>query len=253
MQYAPEVQYGLIGQQLSYSFSRKHFTEKFEQLGLPLVYELFELPEIDVVQKLWAANPQLVGLNVTIPYKQLVMPYLDEISPAAQAIGAVNVIHLTSGKKIGYNTDVIGFEHSLMDLLSGAKPHRALILGTGGAAKAVFYVLEKIGVEDILFVSRSPKQAHEISYTDLAATQHLGDHPLIVNSTPLGTYPDVETAPDLRYDQIGAQHYVFDLVYNPAETTFLKRAAANGASIQNGLPMLLGQAEAAWDIWQSEA
>lgn len=245
------LRFGLIGKKLTHSFSKKYFTDKFAEHSLPLSYELFEIPAIERVVDIWDAHPQLVGMNVTNPYKEVVMPFLDELSDAAREIGAVNTIHFSNGKKIGYNTDVLGFRDSLLTLLDGEIVSSALILGTGGASKAVHYVLGKLGVRQIHFASRTPSTPAQRRYEALKASG-LAEYSLIVNTTPLGTYPNVETAPDLPYEQIGPQHRVFDLVYNPEKPLFLAKAEAQGARIQNGLPMLVGQAEGAWAIWKQD-
>jgi shikimate dehydrogenase len=243
--------YGLIGYPLSHSFSKKYFTAKFAALGLAQThaYDLFPLEHIEELPQLQEWYPNLVGLNVTIPYKQEVQPYLTQLDPAAEAVGAVNTIRLRGQEWMGFNTDIIGFDESVKTILEGrSQPTRALVLGTGGAAKAVVYVLRKRGME-VQLVSRTAGP-DRITYAELAPDR-IADYPLIVNTTPLGTAPRVDTCPDLPYEALGSDHALLDLVYNPAETEFMKRGEARGARVMNGLQMLEGQAEAAWKIWQA--
>jgi len=242
--------FGLIGFPLSHSFSKKYFTEKFlRESILNVSYELFPIENIDILPDLLRSEPLLRGLNVTIPYKQQVMPFLDELSPVVKEINACNCIKIENGKLIGYNTDVIGFEISLKKKL---KLHhkKALILGTGGAAKAVEFVLRKNGI-DYLQVSRN-KSDDAISYTELD-NEILSSHHLIINTTPLGMFPEIDKAPPISYTVIGASHYLFDLVYNPSETLFLKHGRQLGADTENGADMLIDQAEASWDIWNAKS
>ncbi len=241
--------YGLIGYPLSHSFSKGFFAGKFAREGIrDCMYESFPIPEINELPALLAQYPDLQGLNVTIPYKQAVMSYLDELSPAAAQIGAVNCIHFKEGRKTGYNTDAIGFRRSLEPLL---QPHhnKALVLGTGGAAKAVQYVLEGLNIPYKL-VSRQAS-ADSISYEQLDAAT-MASHTLIVNTTPLGMYPNVSAAPALPYEQLTDKHLLYDLIYNPAVTAFLQQGADRGATIKNGHEMLILQAEASWEIWNNE-
>ncbi|SDG74913.1 shikimate dehydrogenase family protein [Chitinophaga filiformis] len=241
--------YGLIGYPLSHSFSKGFFAEKFAREGIrDCMYESFPIPEINELPALLAQYPDLQGLNVTIPYKQAVMSYLDELSPAAAQIGAVNCIHFKDGRKKGHNTDAIGFRRSLEPLL---QPHhnKALVLGTGGAAKAVQYVLEGLNIPYKL-VSRQAS-ADSISYEQLDAAT-MASHTLIVNATPLGMYPNVSAAPALPYEQLTDKHLLYDLIYNPAVTAFLQQGADRGATIKNGHEMLILQAEASWEIWNNE-
>ena len=239
--------YGLIGYPLSHSFSPGYFAGKFEQLGLAASYDLFPIENIADFPKLIAQHPDLCGLNVTIPHKRSILPYLDEVVGAAREIGAVNTIQFEEGRLIGYNTDVVGFRTSLLALIGEARP-AALVLGTGGAAQAVQYVLRQLECPYTL-VSRT-RTREAMSYTDLT-TAHLQAHHLVINTTPLGTYPVVDAAPDIPYDALTPEHFLFDLVYNPAETQFMQRGRAQGAQVCNGYEMLAGQAEAAWDVWQS--
>ena len=242
--------FGLIGFPLSHSFSKKYFTEKFlRESILNVSYELFPIENIDILPDLLRSEPLLCGLNVTIPYKQQVMPFLDELSPVVKEINACNCIKIENGKLIGYNTDVLGFEISLKKKL---KPHhkKALILGTGGAAKAVEFVLRKNGI-DYLQVSRN-KSDDAISYNELD-NEILSSHHLIINTTPLGMFPEIDKAPPISYTKIRASHYLFDLVYNPSETLFLKHGRLLGADTENGADMLIDQAEASWDIWNAKS
>ena len=238
--------YGLIGYPLGHSFSRKFFTEKFEKEGIDAQYLNFEIPSIEEFPDIIKNTPGLRGLNVTIPYKQQVMQYLDDISEEAKAIGAVNVVKVRKEGLTGYNSDVIGFVNSIKPLL---KPHhkKALILGTGGASKAIHYGLtEKLGMET-LFVSR---KAHEgvITYKDVAADV-LQEYEVIVNCSPVGMFPHVEECPPLPYEAMNGNHLLYDLVYNPLETLFMKKGAEQGATVKNGLEMLHLQAIASWKFW----
>ena len=239
-------QYGLIGKKLGHSFSQKYFTEKFEAEGIEgCEYSLFELGHIEEVKDL-LQKPNLAGLNVTIPYKQEVIPYLDELDETAQAVGAVNVIKpLGHNKWKGFNSDCLGFRDSLLPWLPNSYP-KALVLGTGGASKAVCYVLEEAGI-DYKVVSRNPEEG-QLSYAELTKT-HAEEYKLWINTTPLGMFPKVEAKPDLPYEALGEENYLYDLVYNPDITAFMHEGADRGAKVQNGLPMLHGQAEAAWAIW----
>lgn len=247
--------YGIIGFPLGHSFSQRYFTEKFERAGIVQArYDRFPLADIAAFPALLAGQPELRGLNVTIPYKVAVLSYLDALDETARAVGAVNTIRIRAGHLKGYNTDVIGFERSLQAWLTGmgrlpAQPGamKALILGTGGASKAVAWVLEKMDIA-YAFVSRWPAGGNQLGYPDLPGL--LAGYALIVNTTPLGTYPAVENCPEVPFQQIDERHLVYDLVYNPAETLLLQRAKTRGAAIKNGLEMLQLQAEAAWDIWQ---
>lgn len=243
---------GLIGFPLTHSFSAKYFADKFEKENIEgYEYGNYEIPTIEDFPDVIKKNPDLIGLNVTIPYKEQVIPYLDELDPEAAEIGAVNTIKIDrTGDKvklIGYNTDIYGFRETLKPLLK-QNHYKALILGTGGAAKAVEYVLKKIGLS-ILYISRNPKGDNERSYGDLNEFA-LQDFPVVVNSTPLGMHPKVDACPDLPYQFLTENNLLFDLIYNPAETLFMKKGAEQGAETQNGLGMLKLQAEKAWEIWQ---
>jgi len=242
-------QFGLIGRSLRHSFSQAYFTQKFEALKLEnYQYSLFELADIAELPRLLAAHPQLEGLNVTVPYKELVMPYLDELTPTATRVGAVNVIHRQpGGRLIGHNTDYIGFRESLLSFypLRGQQG-RALVLGKGGAAKAIAVVLHDLNIPH-QFVTRNPL-AGGLSYDDLTP-QTIPHYHLIINATPLGTFPNVDECPRLPYSGLTPQHYLYDVVYNPPETLFMRKGLAAGARVKNGFEMLRLQAEASWEIW----
>lgn len=240
--------YGLIGKNINYSFSPKYFKNKFQTLELKNhKYKKFELENIDDFKTLLLDKMEnLKGLNVTIPYKETVIPFLDKLSKNAKFIGAVNTIKISkNGKTKGYNTDYYGFKNSLKPLL---KPHhkKALILGTGGASKAVAFALKKLKIE-YDFVSRTPSE-YQLNYTDLDQTI-FNEYQIIINTTPLGTFPNVDEKPDLNYSLFTDKHIAYDLVYNPEETSFLKNAHIYGASIKNGYEMLELQAEKAWKVW----
>jgi shikimate dehydrogenase len=244
--------FGLIGYPLSHSFSKKFFIQKFESEGIQdCEYELYPIETIDSLSLLLSDNPDLEGLNVTIPYKLEVLPFLNEIDEAAQAIGAVNCIKIAgkgpNAKLKGYNTDAYGFEESLKPLLEPGH-QKALILGDGGAAKAVKYVLNKLGIPFVI-VTRSPTDT-SILYEEVTE-EILSTHTIIINTTPLGMSPNVISSPDLPYHYITAQHLVYDLVYNPEETAFLNKAKVQDAKIKNGLEMLYLQAERSWYLWNS--
>lgn len=250
--------YGLIGYPLSHSFSKKYFTEKFEKENISdCEYNLYPIDNIDQLPQLIADNPALCGLNITIPYKESVIPYLDELDETAKAVGAVNCIKIVSGTEykvsrlIGFNTDVYGFRQSIKPFLE-IQHERALILGTGGASKAVAFVLKEIGIE-CFFVSRNKEQdsGNKIFLYEELTDYIISAFKLIVNTTPLGMYPNVNVAPEIPYQSLLPSHLLYDLVYNPAETEFLKRGKLQGASTVNGLSMLHLQAEEAWTIWNS--
>lgn len=239
--------YGLIGKDIAYSFSQQYFTEKFKQLQLTdSLYTNFDLDRISEFNAILERFDNLKGLNVTIPYKQAIIPYLDSLSKKAVAIGAVNTIRITKKNRLkGYNTDWYGFYHSLKPLLK--KQHtQALILGTGGASKAIEYALNKLGLA-YSFVSRT-KQDDALTYEELTPAI-LAQYTVIINTTPLGTFPRVEEKPNIPYQWLGAQHLVYDLIYNPEKTTFLRLAEERGATIKNGHEMLVLQAEKAYKIW----
>ena len=241
--------YGLIGKKLSHSFSADFFNKKFAEEGIDATYHLLPLETIKDFPGLLQSNPEIKGLNVTIPYKEEVIPYLTELSEEAREIGAVNVIKFIEEKNnlklVGYNSDCIGFRDSLQPLLR-KDIEKALILGTGGASKAVSYVLNNLGI-DFKFVSRTPKEG-QLTYEDLDK-QIMKDHLLIINTTPLGMFPDIKSCAPVPYEELTERHICYDLVYNPGETEFLKRSAKYGAITKNGLEMLHLQALAAWNIW----
>ena len=237
-------QFGLIGKSLSHSFSKIYFEEKFRREHIEnATYSLFELNDIENITDFIRQHPDLVGFNVTIPYKQQIIPFLDELSEEAHTVGAVNTVviqHIDNQIHTkGYNTDIIGFRNSLQGIMI---PKSALILGTGGASAAVKYVLEQLGFACTL-VSRNPERG--IPYSALTP-EIIRQHKLIVNCTPVGTFPNIKEKPDILYEEISGNHFLYDLVYNPSETTFLKEGSIRGAKTQNGLAMLYGQAEAAW-------
>ncbi|GAA5040285.1 shikimate 5-dehydrogenase [Marivirga lumbricoides] len=239
---------GLIGYPLGHSFSKAYFSNKFLKEGLSdYDYQLFPLKDISEFPALLNAFPNLKGLNVTIPYKEKVIPYLDELDESAEKIGAVNVIKLDNGKKTGYNSDYYGFRKSLQDFLPQNFEGKALVLGTGGASKAINFAL---GTMELPFQVVSRDSTRGLSYQSLLNNPELLRHfHLIVNTTPLGTYPSVEEKPDLPYDRIGENHFLYDLVYNPEQTAFMKEGIARNASVKNGYEMLVEQAEKAWEIW----
>lgn len=241
--------FGLIGYPLGHSFSKKYFTEKFENEGLSqnYQYDLFPIENVEEIKEIIDNYPELKGLNVTIPYKQSVISFLDEMDESASSVGAVNTIKIQDGKTKGFNTDVIGFKKSLQSFLGETKVKKALILGTGGAGKAVAHVLNQLKIA-YQWVSR--KSTDEmLDYQSLKGK--LNDFQLIINTTPLGTYPNVESCPELPYQELNGQHFLFDLVYNPAITKFMKRGLDAHCKVINGLEMLYLQADAAWDIWNS--
>ena len=243
------VLYGLLGKTLGHSFSPAYFTQKFEREGTAATYSAFELSQIEDLPALLQAHPALCGLNVTVPYKKTVLPFLNELDTHAKAIGAVNTIAFTPQGLKGYNTDWIGFWQSLKNTFCPL-PAGALVLGSGGAAAAVCYALQQ-GHIPFKIVSRNPA-AGQINYTGINAAL-LQKYPLLVNTTPLGTAPDIMEAPPLPYHLLTPQNSLFDLVYNPAQTAFLAQGSARGCAIQNGLPMLRIQAEESWKIWQQSS
>jgi len=248
MDHKKRNRYGLIGKNIDYSFSKGYFTEKFKTLGLSnCSYENFDLKHINEFQGTVLPQKSLSGFNVTIPYKQEIIPFLDELSKEAQEIGAVNTIKLTKGGLIGYNTDAYGFKKALEPFL---KPHHtsALILGTGGASKAVAYVLSSLGI-DFIYVSRTQKEK-QLTYECLTA-DNIKNHPLIINCSPVGTFPNNEQKPQIPYIGINSDTLLFDLIYNPALTAFLKEGEKRGAQTSNGYQMLVHQAEKAWELWNS--
>jgi len=241
--------YGIIGNPLGHSFSKQYFTDKFQKEEIDAQFLNFEIPSIDKVLDVVKDNPTLMGLCVTIPYKQEVMAYLDEVDPLAKEIGAVNSIQIRreNGKTYlkGYNTDIYGFGESLTDFIKG-RELSALMLGTGGASKAVATALKNQNIEFIT-VSRT-KSETTISYEDLSE-EVISSHHLIINCTPLGTFPKIDACPDIEYSNVSEDHFLYDLVYNPSTTLFMSKGLEQGAKAHNGLRMLHLQAEKSWDIW----
>ncbi|MAX70690.1 MAG: shikimate dehydrogenase [Flavobacteriaceae bacterium] len=239
--------YGLVGRNISYSFSRAYFAEKFKSENLPHSYVNFDLKSIHELDDIIKNNPDLKGLNVTIPYKEDVIPLLDDLNKRARKIGAVNTIKITRFQKlIGYNTDYYGFKNSLKPHLK--KHHKsALILGTGGASKAIAHALKKLKI-DFDYVSRTEKKDSKFLYTDLTQ-EIIASYSIIINCTPIGTFPKVNECPDIPYDGISDKHILYDLIYNPEQTKFLSCGDLKGAVTINGLEMLKLQAEKSWEIW----
>ena len=241
--------YGLIGFPLKHSFSKDFFNKKFQSENINATYENFEIPDIKDLPAIIEENPNLQGLNVTIPYKEKVIPYLDDVDKAAAAIGAVNVIKINrqkgKAKLIGYNSDIIGFTRSIEPLL---EPHhnKALVLGTGGAAKAIGHGLELLGIAP-MYVTRQAK-AGMLTYGDLTP-EIMERYKVIVNCTPVGMYPQADVCPPIPYECLTFQHLLYDLLYNPDTTLFMKKGSDQGAIVKNGLEMLLLQAFSAWEIW----
>jgi len=242
--------FGLIGYPLDHSFSRGHFSEKFKNENIDAQYLNFSIPTIEECVNIWNTNDSIAGLNVTIPYKETIIPFLDELSEEAAEIGAVNVIKIIKkgDKKVlrGYNSDVIGFRESLAPLLKSFHTN-ALVLGSGGASKAVTYALRKLNIS-YKIVSRTPKGDNQISYDDITS-EMFASHKVIINTSPLGMFPNIDKAPALPYSEVTSNHLFYDLVYNPEETLFLKKGKEKGATIKNGIDMLHLQAKGAWEIW----
>ncbi len=242
--------FGLIGKSLKHSFSADYFAKKFKAENITdCTYSLFELEELEDVRSMLEDHKELCGFNITIPYKQQIFPYLDSIDIEAERIGAVNCVTIEEGKLKGYNTDIVGLRSSMAKLLKGAYIDRALVLGTGGASSAVQYMLGEMGIEFEL-VSRDPLKS-TITYSTISP-EDISRAQLIINTTPLGTYPDIDSAPSLPYAFISPSHYLFDLVYNPPLTQFLSYGEQRGAKILNGETMLLAQAEESWRIWNEK-
>lgn len=245
--------YGLIGFPLKHSFSEKYFKEKFLNEGIVNTeYRNFPIKKIEDLPSILNENPELIGLNVTIPYKESVIPYLNEIERSAKEIGAVNTIKIEyktdSNHLIGFNTDIDGFESSLLEFWDD-RFKKSLVLGSGGASKAVIYVLQKMGVETTT-VSRKKKGDNYITYNNLNKSI-IQDNLLIINTTPTGMYPNTDAFPDIPYNFLSKNHFLFDLIYNPDETIFLKKGKSMGALTLNGYQMLVGQADKAWSLWNS--
>ncbi len=242
--------YGLVGYPLGHSFSRKFFSEKFERENLDAEYLNFEIPDISLLMNTLSSVQGLKGVNVTIPYKEQTLSFLNELDDEAKKIGAINVIRISHADDgamhlKGYNTDIVGFQQSIAPLL-GECHKKALVLGTGGASKAIVRGLENLGIQATL-VSRKPS-ARMLSYDDLTESV-MAEYRVVVNTTPLGTFPNIENAPDIPYQYLTTDHLLYDLVYNPAETLFMKKGKEYGAQVKNGLEMLQLQALAAWNIW----
>ena len=245
--------YGLIGYPVGHSFSRQFFTDKFAREGIDAVYENFEIPSAEMLLDIVRNNPDLRGLNCTIPHKQAIIPMLDSLSEEARRIGAVNVIRIlrnADGTPIlqGFNSDVIGFTQSIKPLLS-QKHHKALVLGTGGASRAICYGLTKLGLS-WTYVSRTRREGI-LSYDEITP-KVIQEHEVIINCSPVGMFPHTSEVPQLPYEAMDSRHLLFDLIYNPEETLFMRLGAEHGATVKNGLEMLRLQAEASWKIWNSK-
>jgi shikimate dehydrogenase len=240
--------YGLIGYPLTHSLSQQYFTDKFSQEGIDdCIYERFSIPSIDDLHTILDIHKDLCGFNITIPYKKEVLAFLTERSKAVEEVGACNCVKIEGQNLIGYNTDVIGFENSLIPFLKPTH-NQALVLGTGGAALAIVYVLQKLGIA-YKYVSRTAAEG-QFSYNELDASV-MELHTLIINTTPLGMFPNIEACPNIPYQLLTPDHHLFDLTYNPAESTFLAKGKQMGATIQNGQQMFVEQAEQSWRIWNS--
>ncbi len=247
----PDRKFGLIGKTLKHSFSKNYFSEKFKKENIiDAEYELYELASIQEVEKLFETDG-IRGFNVTIPYKLDIIPYLDEIEESAQKVGAVNVVKINQdGKRIGFNSDYYGFKQSLENWADLSKIEGALILGTGGASRAIIEALKDLSIP-LKIVSRSETKG-DLTYDELNSQQEiLKSNQLIINCSPLGTYPEVDSKPELSYEWLTTDHYLYDLVYNPEITSFMKEGNKMGAKVKNGLEMLILQAEKSWEIWNS--
>jgi len=240
--------FGLVGKKLEHSFSKAYFTEKFETLNCNAIYSNFEIETIDEIDSILCKD-NLRGFNVTVPYKQAIIPFLDELDPIAQSIGAVNTVSIVNGKTIGYNTDVFGFQQLIKPFFK-SHHERAIILGTGGASKAIAYVLENLGCSPI-YISRYPNKENQFAYEEINKIM-IEACPLIVNTTPIGMFPNHHDTIDFPTEFLNEKNLVIDLIYNPKETLFLKRAKAQNAWVLNGLTMLHQQAEKSWEIWMAQ-
>lgn len=239
--------YGLIGRNIDYSFSRGYFSEKFSKENLTdHQYQNFDITSIELVSEI-LKNNSVEGLNVTIPYKEEIIPYLDELDSTAEVIGAVNVVQIKNKRSIGFNSDYYGFYESLKPYLKSYMD-KALILGTGGASKAITHALKNLNI-DFTYVSRNPDFS-ELSYTQLD-DDIISSYKLIINCTPLGTHPNIDQSPDIPYEYLTDRHLLYDLIYNPSTTLFMKKGLEKGANVVNGLKMLTLQAEKSWEIWNS--
>lgn len=252
-------QYGLVGFPLEHSFSEKFFTDKFDRENIAATYSNFEISNIDSIVKILADNKHLKGLNITIPYKQDILRFLTNLSEEAEEIGAVNTIKILRDENDnpiinGYNTDAMGFRNSIEPLITSLFKNKdklkALVLGTGGASKAVTFVFKQLDVPYILISRKKNEAANVLSYSDLNEEIILG-HKIIINCTPLGTFPNIDTCPNIPYDFITKDHLAYDLVYNPSETLFLNKSKQKGATTKNGHEMLKNQALGAWEIWKN--
>lgn len=240
-------QFGLVGKGIGYSFSKTYFQKKFieNKIFTNYNYKNFDIENISEIEEIFEIK-NLAGLNITIPYKEKVIPYLNELTATAQQIGAVNTVVFKNKKALGDNTDIVGFENALK-LFIGTSSKKALVLGSGGASKAVKFVLKKNKI-DLITVSRNPKK-NEMNYDDINQKM-INNYPLIINCTPLGTKPKIEEAPNIPYNYIGPENYLFDLIYNPIETKFMRIGLEKGAKVCNGYHMLIQQAEASWKLWK---
>jgi len=244
--------YGLVGKKLAHSFSAEYFNNKFQKLGIDAEYKLFELKSADEFPEFIANNPNIVGLNVTIPYKRSLGRFMDTTDNSVNLTGSINTIKITQNKKgkflSGYNTDIIGFEETLKPLIKNKKCMSALILGTGGSSKSIAYVLRKLGIL-FYFVSRNYDEMLQLNYEWLSK-EIINNNMLIINATPVGMYPNNNDFPPIPYEFITNKHVLYDLIYNPSETIFLKKGMEQGATCINGLKMLEIQADASWRIWR---
>ncbi len=241
--------FGLIGKTLKHSFSKSYFENKFKNEGIEnCSYELFEIDSIDEIKSLLSKNPDIVGLNITIPYKESVIEYLDEKDSSVDEVGACNCIKIKNGKLIGYNTDKVGFLESFLAVMI-MDYHKALILGNGGASKAVIAAFDELSL-DYTVIARNPKNKHELNWAEMSP-KLISDHSVIVNTTSAGMWPNIDEFPDIPYDAISRVQLAFDLIYNPEKTEFLKRAEIQGAETENGMYMLELQADAAWEIFNN--
>lgn len=244
--------FGIIGKQLAHSYSPAYFKNKFNDLKIKAEYLTFELSDISLLPELLTNNPDLAGLNVTVPYKESVLPFLDSFNKEAGLIGSVNTIKISKvgndAHLHGFNTDIVGFKKAVTPLIEDRTGIKALVLGTGGSAKSIVFVLDQLGV---LYkrVSRTP-ESDELSYNDLNS-EIISSHQLIINTTPLGMFPDIDTVPNIPFQLLSSDHILFDLNYNPQETKFLREGKKRNAMVENGLKMLQFQADASWKIWQS--
>jgi shikimate dehydrogenase len=237
-------QFGLIGKTLGHSFSKSFFEDFFQKHAIDAKFSNFELDQVERISSVF--SQEISGLSVTIPYKQSIIPFLDELSREVQEIGAVNCVSFQDGKKIGHNTDAFGFHQSIKPFLTN-KHERAIILGTGGASKAVEYVLKNLGI-NVIFISRNPKKENEFGYDEIN-NHMLNACKLIVNTTPVGTFPNIDDCIEIPFEFMTPEHLVVDLIYNPAKTKFLQNSEEHGAQILNGETMLKQQALKAWEIW----